>query len=141
MTHRDLDAEARRRILETGLRDLAEGRFLASHESFEDLWKSAPNPSERDLWQGLAQLAAALVKHERDEPTTAISLLARARARLAGSRHLRPAVDALREWIDSLAGPVTNGRALGSTTLPAGVAEALRAVVRGGDDAAPEAVS
>ncbi len=98
---------------------MADGDFLGAHEAFEDLWNAAQAPRERDLWQGLAQLAAALLKHVRGESSTAISLLAKARARLIGACTPGEAGAALLAYLDDLASPVTCERDLPSTALPA----------------------
>ncbi|HLJ99855.1 MAG TPA: DUF309 domain-containing protein, partial [Streptosporangiaceae bacterium] len=38
---------------------LRDGRPFHAHEALEAAWKSAP-PAERDLWQGLAQIAVGI---------------------------------------------------------------------------------
>jgi predicted metal-dependent hydrolase len=121
-----LDPAIRAHLLEEGARLLAAREFFKAHESFEDLWKAASAQRDRDLWQGLSQLAAALVKHERGEPATAISLLAKARAKLTGVRFEEAAAAALRAYLDSLAGPVAAERDLPRTALPDPFLEALR---------------
>ena len=64
---------------------LAEGRPFAAHEVLEGAWKHRPD-AERDLWQGLAQVAVGLTHLQRDNPAGAIALLRR------GVEHLhRPA--------------------------------------------------
>jgi predicted metal-dependent hydrolase len=62
---------------------LAEGRPFAAHEVLEGAWKHRPE-RERDLWQGLAQVAVGLTHLQRDNPTGAIALLRRGVERLAG---------------------------------------------------------
>ena len=64
---------------------LAEGRPFAAHEVLEGAWKHRPD-AERDLWQGLAQVAVGLTHLQRGNPTGATALLRR------GVEHLtRPA--------------------------------------------------
>ena len=58
------------------------GMPFHAHEVLEASWKSAPEP-ERDLWQGLAQLAVGLTHLLRGNPRGATTLLQRARRRLA----------------------------------------------------------
>lgn len=60
---------------------LAEGRPFAAHEVFEARWKAAP-AQERDLWQGLAQVAVAITHAHRGNAAGAAALLARAGERL-----------------------------------------------------------
>jgi uncharacterized protein len=57
-------------------------RPFHAHEVLEGTWKSAP-PGERDLWQGLAQIAVGITHLRRGNPTGARSLLARGSARIA----------------------------------------------------------
>jgi hypothetical protein len=56
-------------------------RPFAAHEVLEDAWRAAPT-DERDLWQGLAQLAVGLTHAMRGNPRGAVALLER------GTRHL-----------------------------------------------------
>jgi hypothetical protein len=58
------------------------GRPFHAHEILEGTWKAAP-PPERDLWQGLAQLAVGLTHIARGNPRGAVTLLRRAHARLS----------------------------------------------------------
>ena len=53
-----------------------------AHEVLEASWKAAPEP-ERELWQGLAQLAVGLTHVLRGNPKGATTLLGRARRRIA----------------------------------------------------------
>ncbi len=59
------------------------GRPFSAHEVFEARWKDAPE-SERDYWQGLAQLCVAITHARRGNPTGARRLLERGRPRVAG---------------------------------------------------------
>jgi uncharacterized protein len=52
-----------------------------AHEVLEGTWKAA-SPAERDLWQGLAQLAVGVTHLERGNPTGAMALLRRGAARI-----------------------------------------------------------
>lgn len=56
-------------------------RPFHAHEVLEGTWKVAP-PAERDLWQGLAQLAVGLTHQRRGNRTGAVSLLRRGSARI-----------------------------------------------------------
>jgi len=125
---RPLSDEERTRLIEEGTRLLASGKYFRAHEAFEDLWNGSRSHRERETWQGLTQIAAALVKHERRETTTAISLLAKARSRLLGLKFEGDGGAGLHEYLDRLADPLTNDRDLPSTELPVSLLEALRAL-------------
>lgn len=115
-----LPPDTRRALLEEGFQLLAKGRYFAAHETFEDLWHSTDVQAERDVWQGMAQVAAALVKHERGETASAITLLAKAAARLEGTPLLLPHTAIVKEWLDALSDPVTRERDLdGADPTPA----------------------
>lgn len=60
---------------------LAAGRPFAAHEVFEWRWKSCPD-AERDLWQGLAQLAVGITHLGRGNPVGAARLLERGASRI-----------------------------------------------------------
>lgn len=64
-------------------------RPFHAHEVLEARWKACP-PEERDLWQGLAQLAVGLTHLRRDNPAGARTLLSRAAARLGRYEGSRP---------------------------------------------------
>ncbi len=61
------------------------GMPFHAHEVLEARWKTGP-ADERDLWQGLAQLAVGLTHHLRGNRVGAATLLNRAAGRLAGYR-------------------------------------------------------
>ena len=60
---------------------LREGRPFHAHEVLEAAWKSAP-PGERDLWQGLAQIAVGLTHARRGNVRGAATLLRRGAERV-----------------------------------------------------------
>jgi hypothetical protein len=60
---------------------LAEGRPFSAHEVYESRWKSGP-ASEREFWQGLAQLCVGITHAERGNQVGALRLIGRARRRL-----------------------------------------------------------
>jgi uncharacterized protein len=60
---------------------LAEGRPFSAHEVYEARWKAGP-ATERELWQGLAQLCVAITHAERGNRIGALRLIGRARRRL-----------------------------------------------------------
>jgi uncharacterized protein len=59
------------------------GRAFRAHEVLEASWKAAP-PAERDLWQGLAQVAVGLTHAQRGNAGGAVALLRRGGRRVAG---------------------------------------------------------
>jgi uncharacterized protein len=63
-------------------RYLDDGMPFHAHEVLEALWKTRPE-SERDLWQGLAQIAVGLTHALRGNVTGARALLERGRDRVA----------------------------------------------------------
>jgi predicted metal-dependent hydrolase len=60
---------------------LAQRRPFSAHEVYEARWKAGP-ASERELWQGLAQLCVGITHAERGNRTGALRLIGRARQRL-----------------------------------------------------------
>ena len=58
---------------------LDSGRPFHAHEVLEASWKAAP-PAERDLWQGLAQVAVGLTHAQRGNARGAAALLRRGAA-------------------------------------------------------------
>lgn len=90
-------AEAQR-LLDAGLP-------FSAHEVLEGAWKAAP-PAERDLWQGLAQLAVGLTHVQRGNPVGAMALLRRAGERISPYAESRPHdvdVPGLLGWSGALA--------------------------------------
>lgn len=64
---------------------LRAGRPFHAHEVLEGAWKSAP-PGERDLWQGLAQIAVGLTHAQRGNARGAVTLLRRGAGRVGAYR-------------------------------------------------------
>lgn len=63
---------------------LDQGLAFNAHEVLEAAWKNGP-PEERDLWQGLAQLAVGITHLQRGNAKGATALLTSASARLSGA--------------------------------------------------------
>ena len=61
------------------------GRAFPAHEILEAAWKSGP-ATERDLWQGLAQIAVGYTHASRGNARGAASLLRRGAQRVRGYR-------------------------------------------------------
>jgi hypothetical protein len=79
------------------------GRAFSAHEVLEAAWKAAP-PAERQLWQGLAQLAVGLTHAERGNASGAAALLRRGGQRVAGYSGAPHRIDAagLARWATGL---------------------------------------
>ncbi|MFE2012995.1 DUF309 domain-containing protein [Streptomyces sp. NPDC059491] len=88
------------------------GMPFHAHEVFEDAWKSGPE-DERDLWQGLAQLAVGLTHAARGNTAGGARLLRRGAARLADATPRAGAygidADGLVAWARELAARMTTG--------------------------------
>ncbi|WP_346349096.1 DUF309 domain-containing protein [Rhizohabitans arisaemae] len=84
------------------------GRPFHAHEVLEARWKCAPD-AERELWQGLAQLAVGLTHIQRGNLKGAAALLRRGSLRVESSREpygvdVPRLVRRARELIDRLEG-------------------------------------
>jgi uncharacterized protein len=69
--------------LDLAQRLIDSGRAFRAHEVLEASWKAAP-PAERQLWQGLAQVAVGLTHAQRGNASGAVALLRRGGERVAG---------------------------------------------------------
>jgi len=81
------------------------GRPFHAHEVLEASWKAGP-PAERDLWQGLAQIAVGLTHMQRGNARGAAALLRRGGLRVAGYADAAPhgiAAAAIARQADELA--------------------------------------
>lgn len=95
-----------RESLREAQRLLDEGHPFHAHEVLEASWKSAPE-SERDLWQGLAQLAVGLTHALRGNEVGAAAVLRRGADHIAGYADGPPHgldVAGLLDWARTLAG-------------------------------------
>lgn len=84
---------------------LDQGRPFHAHEVLEATWKAAPD-EERDLWQGLAQLAVGLTHALRGNSVGAATLLRRGADRISGYSDAPPYgidVTGLLDWAGALA--------------------------------------
>ena len=71
--------------LNAGIEHFNAGRFWHAHEDWEDLWKSLKGVAEQKLVdgvQGLIQIAAMLLNHEREKVRGVTNLWAKASAKL-----------------------------------------------------------
>jgi uncharacterized protein len=97
--------------LATAQQLLDDGRPFHAHEVLEAAWKSAP-VAERNLWQGLAQLAVGLTHGLRGNARGATALLRRGAGRLRGYAGSCPhgvAVDGLIDGANALADRIESG--------------------------------
>ncbi len=97
--------------LATAQQMLDDGRPFHAHEVLEAAWKSAPS-AERNLWQGLAQLAVGLTHALRGNAQGAVALLRRGAGRIRGYAGGHPhgvAVDDLLAAANALAGRIESG--------------------------------
>jgi uncharacterized protein len=105
------------------------GRAFRAHEVLEASWKAAP-PGERDLWQGLAQIAVGLTHAQRGNARGAVELLRRGGRRVAGyaggPAPYDIAADEVARFAADLAGRIERD-GLGPATT-----EELRVTLRGG---------
>ncbi|WP_282692494.1 DUF309 domain-containing protein [Streptomyces sp. CC208A] len=105
------------------------GMPFHAHEVFEDAWKSGP-VGERELWQGLAQLAVGLTHAARGNATGGARLLLRGAGRVSGyaaggGETYGVDVAGLVRWAGELAARVERGAA-GGAAPPDAAAEAPR---------------
>jgi hypothetical protein len=71
---------------------LRDGRPFHAHEVLEAAWKTGP-PADRDLWQGLAQIAVGLTHARRGNARGAVTLLRRGTQRIR-THQTRPSAPA-----------------------------------------------
>ena len=82
--------------LEFAQRLIDDGRPFHAHEVLEASWRVAP-AEERDLWQGLAQVAVGLTHARRGNGRGAVALLRRGATRISGYAGTSPhGIDAAR---------------------------------------------
>ncbi|MFN8068277.1 MAG: DUF309 domain-containing protein [Mycolicibacterium insubricum] len=105
---------------------LDDGLAFYAHEVFEARWKNCPD-QERELWQGLAQLAVGITHIQRGNPTGAASLLRRSAARLRATGDAPYGIDAagLAVYAEALAA--------GLSQDPTPTADRLRPRLRSGE--------
>ena len=66
---------------ERGIELFNTGHYFEAHEAFEDVWRESQGEL-RLLCQGLVQACAGLVKHQRNQPDPAGTLLVKGLSRL-----------------------------------------------------------
>jgi hypothetical protein len=98
---------------ERGRAQFNAGRFFAAHETWEAVWLESVGP-EKELLQGLVQIAAGYAKVESGIRGGALKLLTR------GLEHLRPALGshpALQDVADAVSGDLDRLRTDGPVSL------------------------
>lgn len=90
----------------------AEGRCFEAYEHLAVVWRAAEVPeADRPLWRALAQVAAACCHVQRDNPSGARTILARAAGGLEAYRGDHAAVDvgAVHRGVDRLRADLDTG--------------------------------
>jgi hypothetical protein len=99
---------------------LDSGRPFQAHEVLEDAWKSAP-PEQRDLWQGLAQIAVGVTHAARGNRVGARRLIERGADNI-GAYVERPRftvdVAGLLRWCAQACEHLADDRSDGSVPVP-----------------------
>ena len=103
------------------------GRAFGAHEVLEASWKAAP-PGERDLWQGLAQVAVGLTHAQRGNARGAAALLRRGGQRVAGYADGPPPHDVEAEQVARFAAELAD--LIERDGLAAATPDALRVSLR-----------
>ncbi|MGH7614332.1 MAG: DUF309 domain-containing protein [Gemmatimonadales bacterium] len=81
----------RRAVLANAQNLFNAGEYWLAHEALETVWRSIIEESERRVWQGLIQAAAALLHRERGNRHGVVVVGAAALEKLSGPQH--PAVE------------------------------------------------
>ncbi|HEY7686340.1 MAG TPA: DUF309 domain-containing protein [Gemmatimonadales bacterium] len=81
----------RRAILANARTRFNTGQYWLAHEALETVWRSIIEESERRVWQGLIQAAAALLHRERGNRHGVVVVGAAALQKLSGPQH--PAIE------------------------------------------------
>jgi hypothetical protein len=103
-----------------GARLFDEGAFFEAHEAWEERWRVATDPAERDFLQGLIQIAAAFHKLlVKNSPASAARLLSRGLAKLDASAAGAPEIGlaAFRHGLRACERDLAAGRFV-RTTIP-----------------------
>ncbi|MHC4958354.1 MAG: DUF309 domain-containing protein [Planctomycetota bacterium] len=105
--------------------DLFHAGFLwEAHEAWEGLWRAATTPERRDFYQGLIQLAAALIQVRIGHERGAAKLLAAVKERLARAEALHGVdLEALRAQLEDWPAPP---RLEAGPSAPAGPTQSSR---------------
>jgi uncharacterized protein len=112
---------------------LRDGRPFHAHEVLEAAWKSGP-ASERDLWQGLAQIAVGLTHARRGNARGAVALLSRGAERVRGYQDGAGSQDEAGSDDEASRGRAGSQRAVGRPASPFGMN--VDAFLAGADDLA-----
>jgi len=99
---------------------LRDGRPFHAHEVLEAAWKSGPS-GERDLWQGLAQIAVGLTHARRGNARGAVALLSRGAERVRGYQARASSQDEASSDHEGSRGGTGSQRAAGRLASPFGM--------------------
>ena len=99
---------------------LRDGRPFHAHEVLEAAWKSGPS-GERDLWQGLAQIAVGLTHARRGNARGAVALLSRGAERVRGYQARASSQDEASSDHEGSRGGAGSQRAEGRLASPFGM--------------------
>jgi len=99
---------------------LRDGRPFHAHEVLEAAWKSGPS-GERDLWQGLAQIAVGLTHARRGNARGAVALLSRGAERVRGYQAGASSQDEASSDHEGSRGGTGSQRAAGRLASPFGM--------------------
>jgi hypothetical protein len=99
---------------------LRDGRPFHAHEVLEAAWKSGPS-GERDLWQGLAQIAVGLTHARRGNARGAVALLSRGAERVRGYQGGAGSQDEASSDDEGSRGGAGSRRAVGRAASPFGM--------------------
>jgi uncharacterized protein len=99
---------------------LRDGRPFHAHEVLEAAWKSGP-ADERDLWQGLAQIAVGLTHARRGNARGAVALLSRGAERVRGYQGGAGSQDEASSDDEGSRGGAGSRRAVGRAASPFGM--------------------
>jgi len=103
---------------------LRDGRPFHAHEVLEAAWKSGPS-GERDLWQGLAQIAVGLTHARRGNARGAVALLSRGAERVRSYQARASSQDEASSDHEGSRGGAGSQRAEGRLASPFGMNVAL----------------
>jgi len=107
LTLRELDTPAPQmdvgRAVDEGIGLFNEERYWESHEALEYAWRRADGP-EKEVLQGIILIAAALVHLQKNEPSVALSVMARANEKLSPYRGERfgVSIDVVRQTVSGM---------------------------------------
>jgi predicted metal-dependent hydrolase len=115
---RAMPGEPARDLWTEGVELFNAGRFFDCHEVWEEVWKRASG-AEKVFYQGMIQLAAAVLHAERGNPRGARSTWDKARAKLdpLPPQHMGIALGELRDATAAFIAAMLGGEALAAPKI------------------------